>query len=200
MKVKDWNKFQHYSNRRPQWIKLYNDLLNDRDWHDLKPENAKLLVNLWLVASEDWDMEGQLPDAETLAWRLRINKTKLINQLAELSHWLEQDASDVLAESDSRVLEQKSREEKRRVEESAGAREKKIPPEFDSVKSYFEEKGVDNGEASQFFDHHTARGWILTNGKQMRDWKAACRTWISNIDKFSKKEFKKPGDKEVTWV
>jgi hypothetical protein len=30
-RVKDWTKFQHFKDRRPPWIKLYRDILDNRD-------------------------------------------------------------------------------------------------------------------------------------------------------------------------
>ena len=34
-RIKGWVKFQHFKDRRPPWIKLYRDILEDPDWHDL---------------------------------------------------------------------------------------------------------------------------------------------------------------------
>src|ERR1019366_3474678 len=62
MKIKNWHKFQHFKDRRPPWIKLYRDLLDDPDWHELNGDCVKLLVNLWMLASEDKTHQGILPD------------------------------------------------------------------------------------------------------------------------------------------
>lgn len=51
-----------------------------------------------------------------------------------------------------------------------------IPPTVEDVKAYCEERN--NGiDAEYFIDYYTARNWILTNGKKMKDWRAAVRTW-----------------------
>jgi hypothetical protein len=86
--VKNWNRFQHFKDRRPPWIKLYREILEDPDWHDLDGENAKGLTMLWLIASEK---SGELPDARKLAFRLRKSETEVKQLLNALSHWLEQD-------------------------------------------------------------------------------------------------------------
>jgi hypothetical protein len=52
-RVKNWKKFQHFKDRSPPWIKLYRDLLDDPDWHELSGDEAKALVMIWLVASEN---------------------------------------------------------------------------------------------------------------------------------------------------
>ena len=88
MKIKNWSKFQHFKDRRPPWVKLYRDLLDDPDWHELDAEAAKILVSLWLLASEDEDQEGKLPDAKRIAFRLRIPVNKVNQALTKLEHWL----------------------------------------------------------------------------------------------------------------
>jgi len=91
LKIKGWAKFQHFKDRNPPWIKLYRDILDDPDWHALDGNSAKVLMMLWLVASEDEHHTGALPDIRRLAFRLRINETKLTAILAKLSHWLIRD-------------------------------------------------------------------------------------------------------------
>ena len=67
--VKGWARFQHFKDRRPPWIKLYRDILDDVEWHELDPASAKALVMLWLIASEN---EGNLPSIKVLAFRSRL--------------------------------------------------------------------------------------------------------------------------------
>jgi len=87
-KIKNWSRHQHFKDRRPPWIKLYRDILDDPDWHSLDADAAKLLVMLWLLASEN---EGELPNIKTISFRLRMPEKHISAQLAKLSHWMEQD-------------------------------------------------------------------------------------------------------------
>ncbi|MBU3577516.1 hypothetical protein [Polynucleobacter sp. UK-Kesae-W10] len=87
MKIKNWAKFQHFKDRKPPWVKLYRDILDDVEWHKLDPKAAKVLVMLWLIASED---EGNIPDIESLAFRLRISEAATKEALSKLSHWMDQ--------------------------------------------------------------------------------------------------------------
>ena len=50
------------------------------------------------------------------------------------------------------------------------------PPTPEQAESYFVELGLP-GQGQAFFDHHTAKGWFLSKGQKMVDWRAACRTW-----------------------
>lgn len=50
--VKDFEKFQHYKDREPPWIKLHRSLLRNYEFLQL-PETAQLhLIKIWLLASQ----------------------------------------------------------------------------------------------------------------------------------------------------
>ena len=94
MRIKNWSQFQHFKDRRPPWIKLYRDILDDIEWHELDPKSAKVLVMLWLIASES---DGVLPDVKKLAFRLRMTEKDTEASLSKLSHWMEQDDIRVIS-------------------------------------------------------------------------------------------------------
>ena len=54
-----------------------------------------------------------------------------------------------------------------------------VIPVVDEVKAYCIER-KNSIDAEHFIDHYIARGWLLSNGKQMKDWKACVRTWEKN--------------------
>jgi hypothetical protein len=95
MKIKNWSKFQHFKDRKPPWVKLYRDVLDDMEWYELDPLASKVLVMCWLIASED---DGRLPNSKTLAFRLRMTEKQTIDCLNKLSHWLEQDDIYLISE------------------------------------------------------------------------------------------------------
>lgn len=99
MKIKNWKEFQHYKDRDPKWIKLYTKLLNDDEWFNLDPKHTKVLVMLWLLASEDPLLDGNLPSLKKVAFRLRMSESSLESMLSALSHWVERPASNTLAAS-----------------------------------------------------------------------------------------------------
>lgn len=93
-RIKDWHKFQHFKDRRPPWVKLYRDLLDDIEWHELEPKAAKALVMIWLIASEN---DGELPVMKTLAFRLRCTESAAVEICTKLSHWLDQDGTNLIS-------------------------------------------------------------------------------------------------------
>lgn len=46
---RNWQKFQHYRNRRPPWIRFYTDLLTDHAFNQLTPLQQLILMKLWLL-------------------------------------------------------------------------------------------------------------------------------------------------------
>jgi len=95
LKIKNWERFQHFKDRKPPWIKLYRDLLDDKNWFELDSDAAKLLVMLWLIASEN---AGELPPIPELAFRLRISERSIKSNVSKLTHWLIQDDIKVISD------------------------------------------------------------------------------------------------------
>lgn len=99
VKIKDWARFQHFKDRKPPWIKLYRDILDDIEWHELNGDDAKTLVMLWVIASES---DGVLPSFKELAFRLRSTEKSIKSIVSRLGHWLVQD--DIGLISDARTI------------------------------------------------------------------------------------------------
>lgn len=69
-----------------------------------------------------------------------------------------------------------------------------VPPAVDEVRAYCAEKGYDV-DAETFVDFYAARGWSYGQGKPVKDWKAAVRTWV-NRDKERAEKGAKSGKKQ----
>lgn len=116
MRIKNWEEFQHYKDRDPKWIKLYKKLLDDPQWHDLDAQAAKILVMLWLLASE---RNGELPETPVIAFRLRLPEKLINSTITKLSHWLEHLASSPLADTEHLAsLEGEKEREKEREQDT----------------------------------------------------------------------------------
>ena len=46
--VPNWDRFQHYKDRDPPWIKLYTELNSRDEWLDLSDAEKGLLVTIWI--------------------------------------------------------------------------------------------------------------------------------------------------------
>lgn len=189
MRIKDWHKFQHFKDRRPPWVKLYRELLEDPDWFDLEPKYAKALVMFWLIASEDETQTGLLPDTRKLAFRLRTTEREIEQAFTKLYHWLEQvdinaistryqdDAPETETETETDLAQRKtSGPPKRGIA---------LPADF-----YPNETGVRLAEGlnlSLAVELEKFRDWHSAKGSTMKDWQAAWRTWARNANDFKGK-------------
>ena len=50
--VENWDRFQHYRDRRPNWIKSYTDLLGRPEYAQLTFPQRGILHGLWLLYAE----------------------------------------------------------------------------------------------------------------------------------------------------
>lgn len=98
LKIKNWSKFQHFKDRRPPWIKLHREMLDQRDIMMISACSFRLLSCLWLLASEDEKMEGNLPSIEDISFRIRMPEKEITKLLQELAPWVE--LSDIKAISE----------------------------------------------------------------------------------------------------
>lgn len=85
LRIKNWKKHQHFKDRNPPWIKLQRDILDRRDISLISDKSFRILINLWLLAAEDEQREGNLPSIPDIAYRLRKTEKEIIQSLQELS-------------------------------------------------------------------------------------------------------------------
>ena len=111
MKVRNWDKFQPtMKDRNVIWIKLYRQILEDYEWHNLSSDSKATLIEILLLASEN---NGQLPETHKIAFRLRKSEDFINKQINLLSHWLQDDNNLITTcEQDVAVEKIREREEK----------------------------------------------------------------------------------------
>lgn len=186
IQVKNWDNFQHYKDRTPPWIKLYNHLLDDFEFSCLPDASKAHLLSIWLLASRT---NNKIPNNARWIGN-KINATEDVNLdiliesgfievISSKNNKLqtpEQDASNMLQtpEQDACLEREERREEK---EKPSKAR----PSNAKEVQDYFSERGYgEMGVGQKFIDHYDSIGW--KRGKQaVKDWKATARTWMQRM-------------------
>ena len=61
-----------------------------------------------------------------------------------------------------------------------------VIPDLEAVDKFFKRLKAPSVEADKFFNYYSSKGWLVGDNSQMKDWQAAARNWILNIDKFTK--------------
>jgi len=200
IKIKNWEKFQHFKDRKPLWVKLYRDLLDDIEWHLLDPLAAKTLVSLWLLASEN---DGDLPDIKVIAFRLRQTEKSIKSILTSLNHWLIQVDNNLLSDCyqddiPHALAERLEETEKEKEKSTRIKRAIQMPDDFavnENGVSYALDRNLDvNTEFNSFKNWHTAKGTVY------KDWQSAWRTWCDKAVEFGRAGNKSGGKKsELPW-
>lgn len=182
LRIKNWDKFQHYksgknASKRPEWIRLYTRLLDDIEFDALSGDDAKALVMLWALASEQ---EGDLPDTKTIAFRLRLTEQKLEQILGRLSHWIE-----------GGPRTEEKRVEKNRVEEKRErGRAHALPLDWSPSENHFvqgEELGFTRTQVEGMAED--MRLWAGAKGETKKNWDMAFSGWMRR----EKKNHRGPG-------
>lgn len=193
MRIKNWKKFQHFKDRKPPWIKLYRDILDDVEWHELDAQSAKVLVMLWLIASENEN--GELPSTKSLAFRLRLTESSIKSTLNKLLHWLDQDditaISDVYQDDAPETETETKKERETKVEAKEESRAMRLPQDWkatDRMLAFCESERPDLNPQeieATFRDY-----WISIPGQKGRrtDWEATWRNWVRS----QKRSFVRP--------
>jgi len=182
LKIKNWSKFQHFKDRRPPWIKLHKELLDQRDINAISDRSFRVLINLWLIASEDPELNGNLPTIEDIAWRTRMSEEDITKAIQELGGFV--DHSDITLISERYQV---GPPEERRGEaetETETKKEKKVngrftPPTLKEVSDYCNQRkalGKPQVDPETFIDHYEAGGW-MRNKTKIKCWKSCVRTW-----------------------
>lgn len=181
LRVKNWREFQHYTDRRPPWIKLHVGLLENYEFQCLPLASRALAPMLWLLASES--DEGLIDgDPVRLAFRLRWSEKELKAGLKPLiDKGFIEDASSALADckqvATSETEAEREREAEAEREGAARARPtKRCPPDFvvtPDMRAWAEAErpnvNIDSATAA-FRDH--------TFATARSDWPATWRNWI----------------------
>lgn len=130
IKIKNWEELQHYKDRTPPWIKLYNHLLDDFEFSCLPDASKAHLLSIWLLASRTGN---KIPNnAKWIGNKINATEDVDLKSLISLGfvevipsennelHNAEQDASKMLhnAEQDA-CLEREERERESREDTSS---------------------------------------------------------------------------------
>jgi hypothetical protein len=195
MKIKNWSKFQHFKDRKPPWVKLYRDLLDDIEWHELDPKAAKVLTMLWLIASED---DGNIPSTKQLAFRLRMPEKETEVCISKLSHWLEQDDDSTISEryqDDALETERETEKEREKETKKATIVATPIGVSQEVWDSFVKQRKTKKAQITELVIAGIQReankaGWSLENALNeivVRNWQSFKADWVKEKQSHSER-------------
>jgi len=134
LKIRNWRRYQHYTNRNPPWIKLHGDLLTSRDWVSASDSERVLAIACMLIAAKTGDDDGTFDaDPEYLQRAAYLNTLPDLKPLINRGFLevVQADASKTLADA-SKTLADARIEGETEGEEETEQNPPHNPPHADS--------------------------------------------------------------------
>jgi hypothetical protein len=87
IQVRNWERFQHYRDREPPWIKNYTALLSDPNYGELSHAQRSTLHGLWLMYARS---SRQCPDDTSwISRQLGVRVTRATLEALNRAGWIE---------------------------------------------------------------------------------------------------------------
>lgn len=194
LRVKNWEKFQHYKKRDPPWIKLHRSILSDPDFVSM-PESAQYeLVRVWLLASS---RQGVVSSRQDLVrkmsglrrlryWKLFIKRGFLFEDASILQAHCKQDA---IAEREAYKEEGETETEKDVRRSVRKKRESEPPFVWQGIELKVSEK-TDKALRAAYpsFDvnseYSKADAWMVANPGRRKGTAAFVIRWFQRAENF----------------
>ena len=203
IRIKNWEYFQHFKDRRPPWIKLYRGILDDPDWHALDGNSAKRLIMLWLIASEN---EGYLPDNRKIAFRLRISESTVPQLLNRLEQWLIQDDINVISTRYQDDTPETETEAEAETETEAEAEQRPTASKDNTKPKETFQEYVDAKLKPRFpeldveDELEKCEAYFSEQRRQVKSWKHTFRNWLEKAREIQqKKRAQQPSQELKRW-
>jgi hypothetical protein len=182
--IKNWQKFQHYKDRCPPWIKLHRDLLRDYDFLCLQDASKLQLMLLWLLASQ---MNNKIPaDDNFIKTQIGIHGDLSIKELKDKGFIY--DASDMLAECKQSAIGETETETETETDAGKGTSiasylKSNIPDEVLPIswgEIAYEITEWDDSKIDLEWDKFKDYWKATTKNRIKKDWLATWRNWCRN--------------------
>jgi hypothetical protein len=192
LKVKNWEKFQHYKDRNPPWIKLHFEILSSADWVMLDDASRVLAVACMLIASRN---DGHVPENPDYIKRVaylnqKPNFKPLIDcgflepckqMLADASKLQADARPETETETETETEERESKKNKKQVF---------LESDLSHLSEWFSKNAP---SVDKFQLRERMLDWQLSKGKTIKDYDATMRNWArKNHDENVKKGWVKP--------
>lgn len=176
--VRNWDKFQHYKDRCPPWIKLHYELLTSSDWVMLADDSKLLAVVCMMIASRN---EGAVPAIPEYVQRVAyLDRKPNFKPLIDCG-FLSKDASAC------KRMQADARPEKETEKRQRQRRERKTIKLSEVTAEHMTQWAKENQYpiAKLSSQIESCRDWYAAKGKKVVDGKAAVRNWLKKDLQFN---------------
>lgn len=155
---------------------------------DLTAEEKGNLIDAVVSYASGREYEHLLCGACRIAFRFLKGQVDRNAAISDVRRQARQGKTQQATSNDNKTQQTRSNFPKEKEKEKEKDKDKNMngdpprrftPPTTAEVAQYCRERG--NGiDPAYFVDYYTVRGWTLSNGKKVKDWRACVRTWEHN--------------------
>lgn len=161
-----------------EYVPIFFDWLETTQ--DLSAEERGNLINAIVAYASGQEYEHLLTGGCKIAFRFFKGQVDRNNAISDARSKAGSNKHEQNETNDNKPEQPETNSPKEKDKEKDKEKENNnkrfIPPTVDEVAEYCRERN--NGIDPQYFiDYQTARNWVLSNGKQCKDWRATVRTW-----------------------
>ena len=161
-----------------EYVPIYFDWLETTQ--DLSAEERGNLINAIVAYASGQEYEHLLTGGCKIAFRFFKGQVDRNNAISDSRSKAGSNKHEQNETNDNKQEQSGTNStielEKEKDKEKENNNKRFIPPTVEEVAEYCRERN--NGIDPQYFiDYQTARNWVLSNGKQCKDWRATVRTW-----------------------
>lgn len=177
------------TDKKGKYVPIFLDWLEVTQ--DLSAEEKGNLIDAVVSYAANKDYDHLLTGGTRIAFRFLKGQVDRNKDISEKRSEARRNKPEENGTNENKTEQTETKMPKEKEKEKDKEKENKkrfVPPTVDEVSEYCKERN--NGiDPAHFVDYYTARGWVLSNGKKVSDWRACIRTWESR-DKATGKQMK----------
>lgn len=189
IRIRNWEKFQHYKDRSPPWIKLHRSILRDYEFSRLSDASKLLAFCLMPIAAEQ---NNRIPcDVEWLKRETGIKGKIQLEPLQAIGFIdVEHNASDsLLGRKQDAMPETEKRRDREETEKRRGdGASRRCPPDWSPNRELILQMAEECPNVDQDFELAQIRDTEFP--KPRKDWNAVYRKWMRKEQKKAQQDGK----------
>lgn len=160
LQVKNWEKFQHYKDRNPPWIKLHFEILASEDWVMLADASKLLMITCMMIASRN---NGTIPNDPNYIKRVAyLDKLPNLTPLIECGFLINPLADAITLQADARpeteTYSTETEVDTKEVSTKRARKKNSYPDEFESFWKIYPANAASKSEALKSYNRAISKG------------------------------------------
>jgi len=188
LRIVGWEKYQHYKDRNPPWIKLHREILTSYTWTVLDEQSRLLAIVCMVLAA---DTGNRIPlDRDFIQRRGQFSSRPDVRKLVEVG-FAEVFEDSAVNNGASKLIADARPETETEADTKQKKRASRLPDDWSPKQRHYE-LAAENGvvvekELPKF------RDYFLGNGTVKVDWDRTFNNWLRNAPRYGGRQYGREG-------